>query len=46
MNKYNKAWAAAAATVAAWLVSQFGVEVPAEVQGAVATLLVWAVPNR
>lgn len=43
----NKAWAAAAVTVVVWIVRDFiGIDVPAEVQGAVTTLLVWAVPNR
>ncbi len=45
MTRFNKATAAAAVTVAAFLVSLFGVDVPAEVQGAVVTLLVFAVPN-
>jgi hypothetical protein len=45
-QRFNKATAAAAVTAAAWIVSLFGVEVPAEVQGAFITLAVFIVPNR
>lgn len=41
----NKAWAAAAVVVLSWLLTFVGVDVPAEVQGALAVLLVWLVPN-
>lgn len=46
MQAYNKAIAAAAVTVGVWLASLGGLEVPSEVQGALATLLVFFVPNR
>lgn len=45
MTKFNKAVAAAGVTLAAWVASLAGVDVPAEVQGALVTLLVFAVPN-
>lgn len=46
MSRFNKATAAAVVGVAAWLVSLAGLEVPAEVQAMLVTLLVFAVPNR
>jgi hypothetical protein len=46
MTKYNKGVAAAAVTVAAWVASLFGVDVPAQVQGALITIAVVFVPNR
>lgn len=45
-RRFNKATAAAAVTLAVFAVNQFGVDVPAEVQGAAITLLVFIVPNR
>jgi hypothetical protein len=45
VRRFSKAVAAAAVLVAAWILAQFGLEVPAPVQGGVVTLLVWAVPN-
>lgn len=46
MQRYNKAIAAAAVTVIAWLANLAGIDVPAEVQGAIATIAVYAIPNR
>lgn len=46
MQAYNKAIAAAAVTIGVWLAALGGLDVPAEVQGAVATLLVLVIPNR
>lgn len=43
---YNKAIAAAAVTVLAFVAEQFGFEIPAEVQGSLITLAVFAIPNR
>lgn len=46
MQAYNKAIAAAAVTIGVWLASLAGLDVPSEVQGAFAALLVLVVPNR
>lgn len=46
MQRYNKAVGAAAVTVVAWAAGLFGLDIPAEVQGALITLVVFAVPNR
>lgn len=46
VQHYNKAIGVAAVTVAAWVSSLFGLEIPGEVQGALATLVVFFVPNR
>lgn len=50
MNKYNKAFAAAVVTVAAFALTQWGVDLPDNVQVALVTILttffVWLVPNR
>ena len=43
---YNKGIAAAGVTVAAWVASMFGLDVPAEIQGALITLAVVFIPNR
>lgn len=45
-QRYNKGLAAAGVTVVAWVASLFGVDVPAEVQGALITIAVVVVPNR
>lgn len=45
MQAYNKAFAVAAVTIGVWLANLAGVEVPTEVQGALATILVFLVPN-
>lgn len=45
IQRFNKATAAAAVLILAWLLSLAGIEVPNEVQGAITVLLVWAVPN-
>lgn len=49
-TQYNKTVAAAIATILTFLIGQYGFELPTEVQLAVttilATLLVWAVPNK
>lgn len=46
MQTYNKALAAAAVTVAVWAASLGGLDVPPAVQGALATILVFFIPNR
>ena len=45
-QRFNKATASALVLVAGYVASLFGVDVPAEIQVAVATVLVWAVPNK
>lgn len=52
MGEYGKFWAAVA-TVIVYLLTQFGIDLPAEVAAAVTTLVVvagpavvWAVPNQ
>ena len=45
-QRFNKATAAAAVTVVAFVASSFGFDIPAEVQGALITLAVFFVPNR
>lgn len=49
MTRYNKAFAAAVVTVLAFILTEFGVELPDQVQIALVTIattfFVWLVPN-
>lgn len=46
MQEYNKAIVTAAVTIVVWIAGEFGLVVPAEVAVALATILVFFVPNR
>lgn len=46
VQAYNKGLAAAAVTVVAWVAGLLGLEIPAEVQGALITIAVVLIPNR
>lgn len=45
-QRFNKATAVAVITVLAFVSSTLGFDIPAEVQGALATVAVFLVPNR